>query len=259
MADKAWKEAIIEVLSYAGASMTRAEIAEAIVSKGLRQKVGATPANTVVATITSSMSNEGAETPFVRVGRGEYALKSIVDSGDKSELDKAPESDEEATGGVNAFGIYWSRSLVNWRSPKLMGQQQIGANTVDLSQQIGVYLLYDGREVVYVGRSVDRPINQRLLEHTRDRLQARWNRFSWFGLYPVTENGKLITESPPLDCTALIRTLEAVLIESMEPGQNRKRGDIFSSIEYIQVIDPKIEENNKRSLLEELLEGVKAR
>jgi hypothetical protein len=182
-----------------------------------------------------------------------------VDSGDKSVLDKAPESDEEATGGVNAFGIHSSRSVVNWRSPKLMGQQQIGANTVDLSQQIGVYLLYDGREFVYVGRSTDRPINQRLLERTRDRLQARWNRFSWFGLYPVKENGKLITELPPLDSAELIRTLEAVLIELMEPGQNRERGDIFSSIEYIQVTDPKIAENNRRSLLEELLEGVKAR
>lgn len=34
------------------------------------------------------MSSEGPKTPFVRVGRGEYALKSIVDSGDRSELDK---------------------------------------------------------------------------------------------------------------------------------------------------------------------------
>lgn len=112
---------------------------------------------------------------------------------------------------------------------------------------------------MYVGRTVDRPIIQRLLEHTRDRLQARWNRLSWFGLYPVTDKGKLITESPPLDSAELIRTLEAVLIESMEPAQNRKRGDVFSSIEYIQATDPKIEENNKSLLLEELLEGVKAR
>jgi hypothetical protein len=63
VADKPWKEAIIKVLSCAGTSMTSAEIAEAIVSKGLRQKVGATLANTVVTTITSSMSNEVSETP----------------------------------------------------------------------------------------------------------------------------------------------------------------------------------------------------
>lgn len=80
-----------------------------------------------------------------------------------------------------------------------------------------------------------------------------------FDLYPVKENGKLIAELPPLDSAELIRTLEAVLIELMKPGQNRKRGDIFSSIEYIQVTDPKTAENNRRSLLEELLEGVKAR
>lgn len=38
MADKLWKEAISEVLSDAGTSMTPAEIAEAIVSKGLKEK-----------------------------------------------------------------------------------------------------------------------------------------------------------------------------------------------------------------------------
>lgn len=139
MADKPWKDAIVEVLSDAGTSMTRTEIAEAIVSKGLRKKVGATPANTVVSYISTSRSNEGQDTPFVRVGRGEYALKSVVDSGGEPEA--VEKSAEDITGGVNAFGIYWSRELVNWKNPKLLGQQQTGANVVDLSQQVGVYLL----------------------------------------------------------------------------------------------------------------------
>ena len=259
MANKPWKEAIIEVLGDAGSSMSREEIAEAIVSKGLREKVGATPANTVVSYISTSMSSEGSDTPFVRVGRGEYALKSVVDAGSRGELDEASEAAEETIGGVNAFGVYWARDSVNWRNPKLLGQQQVGANVVDLSQQIGVYLLYDGREVVYVGRSIDRPINQRLLEHTKDRLRARWTRFSWFGLYPVTDKGKLTMESSPLESDSLVQTLEAVLIEAMEPRQNRRRGDLFSSIEYIQTVDPKIEEDHKLSILSELADSVKAK
>ena len=259
MADKPWKEAIIEVLGGTGTSMSRADIAEAIVSKGLRKKVGATPANTVVSIISTSMSNEGLETPFVRVGPGEYALKTLVEAGGQGELNEASEAAEEATGGVNAFGAYWARDFVNWRNPKLLGQQQIGANVVDLSQQIGVYLLYDGREVVYVGRSIDRPISQRLLEHTKDRLRARWNRFSWFGLYPVTNTGKLTIESSTLESEELIQTLEAVLIEAMEPRQNRRRGDVFSSIEYIQTEDLKIEEARKLSFLSEMADSVKAK
>jgi hypothetical protein len=32
----------------------------------------------------------------------------------------------------------------------------------------------------------------------------------------------------------MISTLEALLIKSLEPPQNRKRGDGFSAVEYIQ-------------------------
>ncbi|MBK8385370.1 MAG: hypothetical protein IPL11_06765 [Candidatus Accumulibacter sp.] len=41
---------------------------------------------------------------------------------------------------------------------------------------------------------------------------------------------------------SMIGTLEALLIESLEPPQNRKRGDDFSAVEYIQDIDPELRE-----------------
>jgi hypothetical protein len=253
VADLPWKEAIIKVMQDSETSMTRTEIAEAIVSQGLREKVGATPANTVVSNISTSMTNDGPETPFTRVGPGEYALKSVVDS---SGVPEESESVADITGGINAFGVYWAKDLINWKTPKLLGQQQAGASTVDLSEQIGIYLLYDGREVVYVGRSIDRPIIQRLLEHTRDRLGARWDRLSWFGLYPVTDKGALKKETAPLASEELIQTLESVLIESMEPRQNRKRGNIFSSIEYIQIPDPKVKAVAKKAILDEMYQNI---
>jgi len=254
MANKPWKKAIIQVLSEAGESMTRTEIADAIVAKGLRTKVGATPANTVVAQISMSMNQKGEDSPFIRVGRGEYALKTSVSQqapipGGRS----ADAEDDSEAGGVRAFGVYWSRDLVRWASiPKLLGQQQIGSEAVDMSDQIGVYLLYDEREAIYVGRSIDRPIGKRLYEHTQDRLRARWNRFSWFGLYPVTEKGELVKNIAAIGSNFMIRALEAVLIESIEPRQNRKRGDDFSGIEYIQKIDPQIDRERKMELLKEL-------
>lgn len=256
--DVPWKEAIVQVLQDAGEAMSRSEIAEAIVAKKLRTSVGATPANTVVSYISSSIASEGESSPFIRVGRGEYALRSMTETPVQSAQEKMFEASEEQSGGIKAFGIYWSRDLVLWKSkPMLLGQQQLGASSVDMSQQIGIYLLYDEREVIYVGRSTDRPLGQRLFEHTQDRLRARWNRFSWFGLYGVTEKGKLAHESHPIAPHDLVRTLEAALIESLEPRQNRKRGDDFAGIEYIQTPDPKIEESRKLSVLSELAGALK--
>lgn len=69
--------------------------------------------------------------------------------------------------------------------------QQIGAIPVDFNKQLGIYLLDDGREVIYIGRTTDRPLGRRLFEHTFDRMAVRWDRFSWFGLLPVSESGQL--------------------------------------------------------------------
>src|SRR5699024_7972926 len=91
------------------------------------------------------------------------------------------------------------------------------------------------------GRVTEPRLGQRLLEHTRDRLQGRWNAFSWFGVRPVLESGKLGSiPNTPIDMTTLIRTMEALLIEGLEPPQNRRQGDHFAAIEFIQYPDPKI-------------------
>ena len=47
----------------------------------------------------------------------------------------------------------------------------------------------------------------------------------------------------------LIPALEAILIEALEPRQNRKRGDDLSAVEYIQREDPEIQ---KRGLSRQL-------
>lgn len=146
--------------------------------------------------------------------------------------------------------MYWQRDLVIWRGdPKIFGKQQAMAMPVDFGKQKGIYILYDHHTVVYVGRSIDRPLGRRLYEHTTDRLGSRWNRFSWFGLLAVTPEGGL-RELPLVPSLAsMIGTLEALLIESLEPPQNRKRGDDFSAVEYIQDIDPEIREREIQNTL----------
>jgi len=46
--------------------------------------------------------------------------------------------------------------------------------------------------------------------------------------------------------------MEALLIEALEPPQNRKRGDGFSAVEFIQVPNPDLEKKQKKALLAEL-------
>jgi hypothetical protein len=92
-------------------------------------------------------------------------------------------------------------------------------------------------------------LGKRLYEHTLDRLNSRWNRFSWFGLLDVSENGDLRESKLNTSMAALVATLEALLIEALEPPQNRKRGDDLSGVEYLQGTDPAMKEKELQNTL----------
>ena len=171
-------------------------------------------------------------------------------------------TEDESTGIIQAFGMYWARNLIVWSgSPRLLGQQQTGAKPVDFANQRGVYLLYDDRDVIYVGRATDQGFGRRLFQHTVDRLASRWNRFSWFGLWRVTQKGDLEEMSPrALPADIIVTTImEALLIEGLEPPQNRRRGDDFRAVEYVQAEDPELEKRRMMALLSEMSDKLNLR
>ncbi|WP_292977025.1 HTH domain-containing protein [Nitrosomonas sp.] len=256
--EKSWKEAIKRVLKESSIPLHYTEISEQILSQGYYGTEGATPAATVNAQIASSIKHDGAKSPFIRVGKGIFALKnspiaetSPVDIPKQAKSEALNESDIESSESIiHSFGMYWQRDLIVWRNgPKIYGKQQATSKPVDFGKQKGIYILYDHHTVVYVGRSIDRPLGKRLFEHTVDRLGSRWNRFSWFGLLDVTQEGNLQEIALNTSLAALVATLEALLIESLEPPQNRKRGDDFSAIEYIQAVDPELKEREIQNML----------
>ncbi len=51
----------------------------------------------------------------------------------------------------------------------------------------------------------------------------------------------------------IIPAVEAILIEALEPRQNRKRGDDLSAVEYIQKEDPEIQKKKLKQSLEAAL------
>ncbi len=260
-----WRDAILLVLKNRSEAMHYVDIAEEIKEQGLRTSFGATPANTVNMYISDSIKNEGDSSPFDRVSRGNYRLResgaAIFDSApvDYAKISPAvtaeliaAESIEEPAGLINALGMYWSKEKVIWSSvPHLYGQQTASDEVVDLSDQRGVYLLHDRNSVVYVGRTTDQGIGTRLRQHTFDRLNGRWDRFSWFGIYPIAADGSLVKDAKAYGASMLIATMEALLIEAVEPAQNRRRGDDFRAVEFLQAIDPEIERNNVLQMMRE--------
>lgn len=264
-----WREAIERVLLEEARPLHYSELSEIILSKGYYKTEGATPDSTVNAQITSSIKHDGEKSPFLKVSRGTFALRASARQPNASAVPASPaialppatpkvlkeaqtstveqEPDESV---IRCLGMYWQRDLVIWKNdPRVFGKQQALSKPVDFGAQRGIYILYDHHTVVYVGRSVDRPLGKRLYEHTIDRLGSRWNRFSWFGLLNVTDDGKLVETPIKVTLPSLIATLEALLIEALEPPQNRKRGDDFTVMEYIQDIDPEIKERELQNTL----------
>ena len=263
-----WRQAIERVLLEEAKPLHYSEISELILSKGYYKTEGATPDSTVNAQITGSIKHDGEKSPFLKISRGTFALRTskaqnaiantassaialtpatpkIFKEAQVSTVEQEP--DESV---IRCLGMYWQRDLVIWKSdPRVFGKQQALSKPVDFGTQRGIYILYDHHTVVYVGRSVDRPLGKRLYEHTTDRLGSRWNRFSWFGLLSVTDEGKLVETPIKVTLPSLVATLEALLIEALEPPQNRKRGDDFTVMEYIQDIDPEIKERELQNTL----------
>ena len=231
-------------------------IAGEIEEREYRSSLGATPANTVASLISLSLKDDGDQSPFERIGKGEFRLRG---AGQNTTSDVFEE--EETSRVIAAFGVYWNRADVDWSptKPKLLGQESEASVVVDFTDQIGIYLLYDGRDVIYIGQSNEgrkhSSIGSRLRAHTRNRLKARWDRFSWFGLYPIEPNprlqtAKVVPEKKMADAKAIVDVLEATLIEAMEPSQNRRQGEYFSGIEYLQFVDPKVQKSRLIQMIE---------
>jgi len=236
-----WREAIIKALEEGQVPMHYAQIARAIIDGKYRVNVGATPANTVAANLSASLRSR-RRSPFVKVDRGVYALRDTMQKSlEAVDATDQAEQDADEMGLINAFGILWDRDRVDWEGKpiSLLGIQQVGSKPVDFAGQAGVYVLYDIHRAIYVGRATERRLGQRLSEHTRDRLNSRWDRFSWYGVRRVRDNGEL-TAMPRagISVKILIATMEALLIEGLEPPQNRRQGDGFNAVEFIQYATP---------------------
>lgn len=248
-----WKEAIRKVLLEEGGPLHYSDITNRIFENGYRDKAkcGATPNMTVSAQLTTNKEL------FQQLGNGVYGLidKSDAVSTTETKSEGVKVKQEMATirrdNVIKSFGMFWNRTDVNWKTMDLYGTQIAGSKLVNFKDQKGIYLLHDAREVIYVGQAVKQPISKRLSDHCKDRLNGRWDRFSWFGFYDVNEDGTLMQndfQNTKFTMENLANAFEAILIEGLEPRQNRKTGNDFG-FEFIQAQDPGLEEDKAALVL----------
>jgi hypothetical protein len=243
-----WLKAIQAVLERASQPLAATEIADAIADQNLIQDRTALPVARVAREISASIEKYRDRSPFVWQSPTTFGLRSwgIPPTWFDTGFEPAQSYlrlQRELTGFINAFGMFWERNDVHWSvRPRLLGQQPGGTKSVDFCNQSGVYLLHDQQGIVYVGRASEGNLGDRLKAHTKDRHRGRWSRFSWFGVFPVQEIGVLENEPELSHLTVkdLCTAMEALLIESIEPRQNWKRGDRLSGIEFLQVRDPRL-------------------
>ena len=111
-------------------------------------------------------------------------------------------------------------------------------STVDFREQVGIYALYANYDLIYVGQAGtgNNRLFNRLNAHRSDHLSERWDRFSWFGALPVTEENELgnhntigaytgySNNDPQGFMASTLNIFEAVLIAASEPKLNLQRG-----------------------------------
>lgn len=139
-----------------------------------------------------------------------------------------------ATAGIiQCYGLFWREEDVYWNASKnarLMGvpARAKTATPTDFHEQVGIYVLYEGHQMIYVGQtgSGKRKLFSRLKAHTKDGLANRWDHFSWFGLRRPIAHGGLSTEKlrTSAGMNIALNHIEAVLIAAAEPALNKQGG-----------------------------------
>lgn len=84
-------------------------------------------------------------------------------------------------------------------------------------------------------------------------------RYTTLGVTPAAtvnavyhETGSIGVMPASYPAEKLIPALEAILIEALEPRQNRKRGDDLAAVEYSQKTDPDIDKRKAKALIDRI-------
>lgn len=151
---------------------------------------------------------------------------------------------------IETYGLFWDATNVAWdiggNKRAIWGTPawQKRAEPVNFATQVGIYVLFSGHKMIYVGQvgSGRATLFGRLRRHRHDHLSGRWDRFSWFGLRAVKDNGTLgtIRKIKRSQHSAILNQMEAVLVAAAEPVLNKQGGRFGRRRRYVQIRDERL-------------------
>lgn len=239
-----WENAILRVLTESGEPMHYRDIAAEILDRKLVATVGITPSATVRNAIYRMLDRDAS--PVVRVASGVFGL-SVAGVVQPATVQADVETILVTEGStrnlsVAAYGLHWERDKVDWSSGRILGYDTDPKQPIDFADQQGVYLLHNWQSTVYVGMTTaeENGLSQRLRHHHRRAdWSSKWERFSWFGVRQVDEDGSMVNGPASATKDTVVTIMETLLIEVLGPALNRNLGDYRGNL-YRQAIDPNI-------------------
>jgi len=90
-----WEVAAQIILEKEKTSLHYTDIATKIIEAGVKAKVGATPAKTLYVALFRSIKDQGENSPFLKVGRGLFALRELGKSQPQIEGQEATNEEVE--------------------------------------------------------------------------------------------------------------------------------------------------------------------
>ena len=149
---------------------------------------------------------------------------------------------------IQNYGLHWRRDGVNWGRPGAGNQghltgrlaSRVNSPNVNFREQSGIYILQDGFKPVYIGQTGrgDQRLFSRLKAHQKNHLAERWDRFSWFGVYPV-KKGVLDLKANVAKISTTIESIldhvEGVLMLVTEPPLNKQGARMGDADQYRQI------------------------
>lgn len=106
---------------------------------------------------------------------------------------------------ITSFGLRWRRDATGWSDHRSRSDGLFGCSTVRSARfanhwdQHGLYVLYEGHRVEYVG--IATRLGNRIRDHCFDIHNRHWDRFSWFGsseLVSAPDGSRLLVAYAPV-------------------------------------------------------------
>jgi len=154
---------------------------------------------------------------------------------------------------TSPYGLFWREDEVLWfpgagakngfRILGRRGSHKPVVQVADFRHQRGIYILYGDYGPHYVGLARKRPLGDRLKDHLSNKLEGKWDRFSWFGFKSVmkkkNDDGlqqlrEEVPEHAKIAPHKLIGDIEALLIKAMGLS-NIKNMNITGAKQWIQI------------------------